>query len=69
VGLTGVAAFLGLVSVGLMLVALLINWADSWHDVGNRLQALTALSLTGWLVLVAAGFGASGYATIRQVSV
>jgi hypothetical protein len=69
VGLTGVAAFLGIVSVGLMLVALLITWGNGWHGIGNHLEALTALGLTGWLALVAAAFGASGYATIRRLSV
>ncbi len=68
-GQTGVLLFfVGLAAVAAALIVL-ITRAGSWPSAGDRFGALTPLTLTGWLLLVAAVATAGTYLIVRRTPV
>ncbi|HVC40944.1 MAG TPA: hypothetical protein VND54_03090 [Candidatus Saccharimonadales bacterium] len=68
-GMLGLVAFTVLLVAGMVVGVVAITHAHAWPAIGQFFTTLSAAGLTGLLAALAAALVASGYATMRHVTV
>ena len=67
--LPGSLAFIAAQALALLVVVVITGWAHGWHGAGHVFTTLTTGGLTGLLAALAVAMLASGYATMRRITV